>query len=121
MVLAKFPSDFTNEKYQCVLEKKKVTFRCVTRQVFDRRLKSKLVIVLANIESILIMVSKFSMLLLCFNEWIDRYVGFDDSRIFSVTPLLLRELKIWHVIICTYINLLDTLRMHSLGSKIIYV
>jgi hypothetical protein len=37
----------------------------------------------------------------------------------SVTPLVLRELQIWHVIICTRINLLDTLRMHSLGSKII--
>jgi hypothetical protein len=29
-----------------------------------------------------------------------------------VTPLVLRELKPWHVIICTCINLLDTPRMH---------
>jgi hypothetical protein len=32
-----------------------------------------------------------------------------------VTPMVLRELKIWHVIISTCINLLDIPRMHSLG------
>jgi hypothetical protein len=43
----------------------------------------------------------------------------DISKTAFVTPLVLRELKIWHVTICTHIDLLDTLRMHSLGSKII--
>ena len=34
-----------------------------------------------------------------------------------ITPLVLRELKNWHVIISTCINLLDILRMHLLGQK----
>jgi hypothetical protein len=35
-----------------------------------------------------------------------------------VTPLVLRELKLGHVIISICINLLDTPRMHSLDQKI---
>jgi hypothetical protein len=35
----------------------------------------------------------------------------------TVTPLVLRELKPWHAIIYTCINLLNLPRMHLLGQK----
>jgi hypothetical protein len=41
-----------------------------------------------------------------------------QTRAPFVTPLVLRELKLWYVIICISIILLDTPRIHFTRSKI---
>jgi hypothetical protein len=45
----------------------------------------------------------------------DSYI---NSWVFDLTPLVSRELKLWHDIICIRIILLDIPRMHFTRSKI---